>query len=220
MRKVLLLAALMLFAISGFADTEYNSFNGYNPYWHPLGYPNTATYGETFLAPTNGDNFLQNFSFYLAGPYAPGDIVMSAYIAEWTGTHAGTLLYASSPIDYQNTGNAQLTFNTGGIALTPGAMYIAFLSISQYYGDSQGETYISAGDGNVPGGGFAYFNNSGDFNALFTQNWDASGLSPDFAFSASFNAGGTGTTPEPGTFLLLGSGLLGTLGVVRRKLQK
>jgi hypothetical protein len=30
---------------------------------------------------------------------------------------------------------------------------------------------------------------------------------------------GTGTTPEPNSFLLMGSGLLGCLGVVRRRLS-
>src|SRR5271157_1745476 len=87
----ILVATLMLFAVGAFADTVYNSFTTYQPYWHPLGYPNTSTYGETFNAPSNGDDFLQSFSLYLAGPYSSGDIIMSAYIAQWTGTHAGTL---------------------------------------------------------------------------------------------------------------------------------
>lgn len=219
MKKVWLLAALLvLFTISGFAQTEYNTFTGYNPYWHPLGYPNTATYGETFLAPTNGNDFLSSFSLFLAGPYVSGNIIMSAYVATWNGSGAGSLLYSSPEINYPNTGNAELTFNPG-IQLTPGSDYIVFLSISQYYGQSSGETYISGGNNNCPGCFFAYSNNSGNFNQLFTQAWDASGLSPDFAFVADFNSG-QGSVPEPGTFLLLGSGLLGTLGVVRRKLNR
>ncbi len=27
---------------------SYDNFTGYNPFWEPLGYPNTATYGKTF----------------------------------------------------------------------------------------------------------------------------------------------------------------------------
>jgi len=214
MKKALLLVAVMLFAICSFADTNYNSFNGYNPYWHPFGYPNTATYGETFIAPSNGDNYLQSFSFYMAGPYSSGDIVLSAYIATWTGTGAGTLLWTSAPVDYPNTGNAELAFNTGGLQLTAGANYIAFISVSQYYGQSSGLAYISGGDGGCPGCAFAYYNNGGDFGSLFTNSWDAYGYQPDFAFSANFTAG---STPEPGTLVLLGTGLLGAVGAIRRK---
>ena len=42
-------------AASTLADTIYDNFTGYNDGWQPFGYPNTATYGETFTAPTNGD---------------------------------------------------------------------------------------------------------------------------------------------------------------------
>ena len=41
MKRAVLIAALMLFAVSvsAFADTTYNTYAGYNPYWHPFGYP-------------------------------------------------------------------------------------------------------------------------------------------------------------------------------------
>jgi hypothetical protein len=222
MKKTLLLAALILFAVSCFAQTQYNSFDGYSPFWNPFGNPNTATYGETFTAPSNGNNFLTDFSLYLAGPSSPGNIELGGYIATWNGTQAGTLLYSSAEINYPNTGNAQLEFNTGELQLTPGATYVAFLSVSQYYGASSGLSFASEGNGSCPGCAFVYYNNSGNFNELFTHSWDATGLQPDFAFTADFNSGGsgTGTVPEPGTFLLMGSGLLAAVGVMRRKLNK
>src|SRR6476661_8061059 len=70
---------------------------------------------------------LQDFGFYMGNPEVSGNILLRAYIATWNGTHAGTLLYVSADYDYANTGDAHLTFTTGGLPLTPGATYVAFL---------------------------------------------------------------------------------------------
>jgi len=211
MKKSLLIAAVLLFAVSGFANTSYNNYQGYNPFWQPFGNPNTATYGELFTAPSNSDNNLSSFSFWLANPTNSGDIILGGYIATWTGANAGTLLYSSAKVDYANTGEAELTFNTGGLSVTPGAQYVMFLSVSQYYGQSSGLAQVDAGSSINGLNGFAYYNNGGDFNSLFTNGWDATGISPDWAVDLEF-------TPEPSSLLMLGTGILGGIGVLRRKL--
>ena len=218
MKRTLLLAMLLVFSVSSFAGVTYNNYHGVDPYWNPFGNPNTATYGETFTAPSGPNTNLADFGFYFADPVSQGNIILGAYIATWTGTNAGTLLYSSSMFDYPNTGNAFLSFNTGGLTLTPGANYVMFLSVSQYYGQSAGSAQVSQGDPTIPGGNFVYFNNGGNFAELFTTGWDAQGLKPDWAVNLDFNSGST--TPEPGTLMLLGTGLLGCIGVIRRKLTK
>ena len=187
--RALVASAALAAAGSTFADTIYNNFTGYVDFWHPFGNPNTATYGETFTAPSNGDTNLQDFGFYMGNPTVSGDILLRAYIATWTGTHAGTLLYTSADFDFPNTGDDHLTFTTGGLNLTPGVTYVAFLSVSELYGQSFGTSYVSSGDPTIPGGNFVWYNNSGDFAALFTNTWDNTGAKPDWAFNATFTPG-------------------------------
>jgi len=215
MKEALLLCAVLLLAASSFADTIINNFTGYNDGWNPFGDPAyaTQTYGEIFTAP-DGVNNLSSFSFYTGDPVPiyPGDIIAGAYIATWTGAHAGTLLYDSGKFDYDNLGNEQLTFNTNGVTMTPGQQYVMFLSTTKFHGQSFGATYVSDGSTNQYLDGFAYFNNY-NFDTLFANNWDAYGLQPDMAVDLEFN-----TIPEPSSLLMLGTGILAGLGALRRKL--
>ncbi len=210
MKKSLLLIGVLLFAVCGYADTTYNNFTGYSDYWHPFGYPDTSTYGEIFTAPS-GDTNLASFSFYMGSGNATGNIITGAYIATWTGSMAGTLLYDSGSFNYDNNGNEQLTW-TPNVALNPGQQYVMFLSISNFYGQSSGTAYVVPGTSIDGLGGFVYFNNEDNFNELFTNSWSGP-LSPDWAVDLEFN-----TVPEPGSLMLLGTGILAGLGVLRRKL--
>ena len=69
--RALVASTVLAAAGNAFADTIYDNFTGYNDFWHPFGYPNTATYGETFRAPINGDVNLQDFGFYMGSPSTP-----------------------------------------------------------------------------------------------------------------------------------------------------
>lgn len=214
MKKSLFLAALLFLAVSGFANDIYN-FNGYSDYWYPFGDPPgaTQTYGEIFTVPDQIDNDLIGFSFFIGTPVQSGSIITGAYIATWTGQHAGQLVYSSPQITYDNVGDEEISVDTHGVRLQTGAQYVMFLSTSQYSGQSFGETHVVPGNTNPYLDGFAYFNNGSDFNELFTNNWDAAGLQPDWAVHLRFNI-----DPEPNTILLLGTGILGGIAVLRRKL--
>lgn len=214
MRKVLLLS-VVLFAVSSFADTTINNFTGYNDSWAPFGGDarSTQTYGEVFTDP-DGVNNLSSFSVYMGHPYYQGNILLGGYVATWTGSHAGDLLYDSGQINYDNAGNERLTFTPSqNVPLTPGNQYVVFLSTSKWYEQSSGGTYVVAGSSDPHLNGFAYYNNGGSFDSLFGSSWDATGLSPDWAVNLDFDQ-----APEPASLTLLGTGIVGLAGFLRRKL--
>jgi hypothetical protein len=107
----------------------------------------------------------------------------------------------------------KFTFNTGGINLSSGQQYIAFMSASIFFDGVRGGSAAGRLDSNVYSGGqFFFLNNGSDFSLLTANPWFTEG-GDDLAFQASFSA----PVPIPGAVWLMGSALAGLAGLSRRR---
>ena len=221
----LVLVALALPA----AAQQINTFPGWNgsDTICCIGYPNTATYGEAITTPAGASN-VSSFSFWMQQSVG---FQFQAFIAPWDNNNyliPGGLAGVEylSPITTVTNGNlVQYTFDNVNAAVTPGTIYMFGVTIDNVYNnDAQFAAGTMGGDLFADGNSTYYFawnNDSGD-GSLLGQNWnnegcaDNTGLCGQAAFSVTY--GGGGTTPEPSSFILLGSGVLGLAGIVRRKL--
>lgn len=208
------LAAMVLPATSAFAADIDNTGGAIN-FIHPFGSPDTATYGQTFTAGA-GDASISDFSMFLNGSSA--SLTFRGYIATWTGTQAGTLLYTSGDTTISSADPFQEFAFSPNLAVTAGQQYVAFLSISEL-GVQPSSIYsmpVSGGNA-IADGGFVYFNNRLNFGDLFTQAWtDNHATGYDAVIKVNFSALPAGV-PEPATWAMMigGFGLVG--GAMRRR---
>lgn len=225
-RSFLAFTVLLAGPVSAQTTIETTSFWDGLMQIQPMGKPNTATYGQTFIAPS--DNVLQSFSFFLRDIGGGADLQFQGYVAAWDPALlrlSGPLLFQSAVRSGPSTSAfAQFDFEAGGVALTPGATYVAFVSSSGLFGSIPVTTARTSwgfiptdGTDAYPGGGFV-FNNSGDvFSALSTTSWSPLGAT-DLAFEMEFSSVVPTVIPEPSTVLLMGTGMgLLFLGMVRKR---
>ena len=150
---------------------------------YPFGETNTATYGQTFVAPTASR--LLSFTLFLAPSNDPGSVDFKFYVMAWDGAKAtGAVLYASQATNTAGRLGVQAySFQPDSLSLVAGATYVAFLS-AQFDGII-GHAGAGANAGGYPAGHFVYLDNGSDFSKVTTTAW--SGMADlDLAFVANF----------------------------------
>lgn len=205
------LSALFLaLAASGAHATVIDTTASYVGDIHNFGYPDTATYGQTFTV-TGTDTVLNSFSLYLNGDYTQD---VRGYIGTWDGSKVTNLLYTSNTVSVSGSGTHELSFAPGGLMLTAGGTYVAFLSISELPMQPFAYFGMPAGADSIPGQ-FVFINNSTNFsqltNTAWTTNWSGNA---DVWFKADLGSP-VSQVPEPTSLALASVGLAALLG--RRK---
>ena len=187
--------------------------------------------GQSF---TSTGGTLNLFGFY-AGSIWSGDATLQAFLFEMSGSSiVGNALYASSPLSYPSVTTGWLDFGVPGVGLNAGTVYMAILA-PHTVGSGMAVMDVGAELGNAYAGGaglFAWGVSPTNAAALQALNWSTLGSltnkpGQDFALRlgyapeqpleelGDFSALTVTTTPEPASFVLLGTGLLGLFGVRR-----
>jgi len=189
----------------------------------PWGVPDTATYGQTFLAP---EPTLTDFTFYIQGDVGV-NLYYKAVVMNWAGSllggggggGTGVPLWVSPSLFFNGNGAFQaVTVTTPGVPLVVGSPYVMALTVSDPvdYAASTGTTHWGIWTFNhAPasasgGGGFAFYNNANfGIGSLTAGPWDNDTDFGDLAFKADF-------VPEPSAcFAVTALGLAGFV-VLRR----
>ena len=154
----------------------------------PFGQTNTATYGQTFVAPAV-DNSLDSFTFFFDDYMNPGPLKLAAYVAEWTGGRiTGPILWAGPKMGSTNNAGAggyeAFTVNPH-ITLVPGKSYVAFFSASNFFDGPGGTggcwTHLN---NPYPDGNAVYANNGDNFALLTERRWDGATQYKNFDLAA------------------------------------
>jgi len=225
LRMPLLLASAALASVS-FAQTTFDTMSAWDGQTSigSFGNPNSATYGQTFTAPT--DAVMQDFSFQLYGETGT-KFQLRGLIYEWAGNLTGAgggatglPVFTSTPQTILGNDEFQQITFAPNMSLVPGKSYVAAISISDPADFDATDGAGSIGfnwyqhDQNNGGGGFVWSNNTNDPSAL-NGPWTTWYDYGDAAFTAHFAQ--TQAVPEPASMLALAGGALGVLRRRRRK---
>jgi hypothetical protein len=146
---------------------------------------------------------------YFLGLDPPMDVYIESNNGGLPGSIIASLTQVGTIPPWFGTGGGLVTFNCSGAQCTLGAGSYWLVAFQP---DSNSQDLWA----------FAYQDQPNNM-AYKRYNLIGSGIGPWNGFFASQGAfridGASGTTPEPGSVILLGSGLLGVAGVVRRRLN-
>ena len=193
---------LALAVIPAMADVNNGPINGTTDAW-------TINFGYIVSDSFKADNSaVTGFSF---GVWEfPGDVLSSV---DWsiTGQENGGTSFGSGTASGKNLTDSFISSNQYGYdidKITVSGLNVAVTSGATYWLNLQNAA--------VPSGDPVYWDeNSGKASA----SESAVGTIPSEAFTINTSGGtSTGTTPEPSSIMLFGSGILGLAGVLRRKL--
>jgi hypothetical protein len=177
----------------------------------------SADAGETFVAPTNGDDSLTSFGFKMSASGSTTPLLVNAYIFPFNTTTdqvSGAALYTSIPTLVAPGTFLEYTFTPlSTVTLSPGATYLAVI---QQQGQNNLNTQLDFdynGPSNRQPVNSSYFENPNNAGPTYTgSTWSAdpfaqNGMSGQLDFTATM-------VPEPGSVALL---LLGGVGLLAKR---
>jgi hypothetical protein len=208
-------ASLTLLAASALAQpspSTLSKWDGVDSVYH-FGVPHTATYGQTITV-SAGMNPLKGFAFEIGE--CDAEATLRGHVYAWDGSKAtGSSLFDSPVMSVPGgPGYRLVTFNTGELALAPGA-YVLFASTSQdQAGAPNPDCHFGlVADGRAYSGGrFIYLNNGPDAARWTIDNWRVWNRDGDLAFRVDGLAGPVMGVPAASTTSLL-AGFVSLIGV-------
>jgi len=222
-RTALALTASLLAAASARAQTISTLPAEYNFVADAYTGANYRYVGENFVVPAGtGNGFLKAMTVGVEGILGdPAHVQLRTFVYAWNGSlPIGSALYTSRIFSPPATSGFVYHTFTPDLQLTVGGSYVFFISgvglaqpnVTTFYGIAQRGTTVT--DAYVPG--IRVNADDPSFANLSTTTWYKS-PDRDIAFELEFGPAAVSTTPEPGTWALLGTGLLGVAGVAARR---